>query len=218
MATGIAQIHAHLTVRDLADRATILRGDAYRRGPLLDDAGLVNDHHPIRIAHGIGDQELLACDDRFNRPRTLANEVLEVTHIAPLGQGDAFNRLAGLLADQAVEIHIGRGGLLGAAKGGDKVGVKGGAGVHELRNLAGGEVADGWWGGGWYNSGRHGDPPRPDVVMRPGGYHAVHGVGSYHLSAARHPRVGHSIPTELCAVILILPKRISPFLKASLVL
>ena len=139
---------------------------------MLEDPRLVDEHHPVGVPQRVGDQLLVAHDDRLNRPGAVPNKVLEIAHIDVLRQGDAFNRLARLRAQQAMELGLGRGGLFGAAEGRRKVGMQGCESIHELRDIARGEVADGRRGGGWYTTGRHGDPPWADVVMRPGGYHA----------------------------------------------
>jgi hypothetical protein len=74
---------------------------------LLDDAGLIDDHHAIAGTEGVRDQELLPGNEGLGGPRALPNEVLQVAHIDALGQRDALNRLAGLQAEQAVEILMG---------------------------------------------------------------------------------------------------------------
>ena len=72
------------------------------------------------------------------------------------------------------QIGVGPGRLFRPAKGGRKVSVKGSECGHKLLDIARCQVADGRWGGGWYNQVRHGRPPGVDVVVRLGGYHAGH--------------------------------------------
>src|SRR5262249_34460236 len=152
---AIAQRAPDLTVGDLADRATILRSDPDRIVALFDDPRLVDQHHAIGGTERVGKQELMPSEQRSSSPGTLADEMLQVAHVDPLGQGDRFTGFARLLTQQAIQVDRSPIALFWASKRLSKVAVIGRQGTDKLLNIARCQVAL-WrriWC--WYNNGWH---------------------------------------------------------------
>lgn len=94
--------HRRLTIGDLAQRATILPGDAHRGGALFGKAGAVEDQHTATLGH----DRPQACPQRLGVPRRLADEVLERLVAARLAEPRPHrrHRFAATVAQHAQDI------------------------------------------------------------------------------------------------------------------
>src|SRR5205085_6263900 len=131
---------------------------------LFDDPRLIDQDHAVAITQALGNQLVMALPDGRTVPGTLANEMLQVAHVDPLGQGDPLGGLAGVGPQQALQIDAGPDYLFGAPKRLSKGGLIGRQGIDKLLHVARCQVADGRRARCWYNNGWHRYPPVDLVV------------------------------------------------------
>jgi len=157
---GIAQIDPDLTIGDFADGTTVLRSDPDRVVALFDDPRLIDQHDSIGRTERVGHQVLVASDHRCSAPGALADEMLQVTHVHRLRQGDPLDRFPRLRAQQALQVDRRPRVLFGAPKRRGKVGVIGRQSIDKLLDITRCQVAFWWRAGCWYNNGWHRYPPQ----------------------------------------------------------
>jgi len=103
-ATGISQIHPHLSVRDLSDRAAILCSHAYRFSSLFDRTRFIDQHNSIFFSQTLSDQSLMDRDHWLRFPLALPDKVLQTSYFLFLSQRHLFYVLACGISQQAVQI------------------------------------------------------------------------------------------------------------------
>ena len=108
MPRGIGQEDPDLGVLDPPGGAGVLAGDAGGMGPLLEEAGLVEDQHGVGVAEGLDDVGPEVVADRVGVPFGAAHQVLDAVGG---GVADLLGELPGVLAldrpEQAGEIGAG---------------------------------------------------------------------------------------------------------------
>lgn len=115
LGTGVAEEDANLAVGDLAQRATVLAGDAHRVDALLGEPGLV-DHEDARgVAQRGGDCGPEVVPDRVGIPDGAVQDPLHATR---MGIPGVFGQLPPILAvdlsEQPAQVITGMAGRLGA--------------------------------------------------------------------------------------------------------
>src|SRR5271157_205402 len=105
-ATGVAQIHSDLPIRDLSHRAAILCSHAYRFSALFDRTRFIDQSHSILFPQSLSDQALMDREHWFCFPLALPNKILQAAYFLFLSQCHLFNVLACGIPQQAM--HIGQ--------------------------------------------------------------------------------------------------------------